>query len=46
MLKYTRKGAHAEYLANYLLSLLGFTAPVPRQEDYGVAAICALFTQC
>lgn len=42
MLKHTRKGAHAEYLANYMLSLLGFTAPVPRQEDYGVDFFCSL----
>lgn len=42
MLKQTRKGAHAEYLANYMLSLLGFTAPVPRQEDYGVDFFCSL----
>ncbi len=42
MLKKTRKGAYAEYLANYMLSNLGFTAPVPRQEDYGIDLFCSL----
>lgn len=42
MLKKTRKGAYAEYLANYMLSVLGFTAPVPRQEDYGIDLFCSL----
>lgn len=42
MLNHTRKGAHAEYLANYLLSVIGFTAQVPRQEDYGIDFFCSL----
>ena len=37
-----RKGSYAEYLAIYLLSNLGFTTPVPRQEDYGVDLFCSL----
>lgn len=45
MLKKTRKGTHAEYLANYYLSILGFTAPVPRQEDYGIDLFCNLTTE-
>ena len=35
MLRNTIKGSHTEYLANYYLSILGFSTPVPRQEDYG-----------
>ena len=42
MLKNTRKGAYAEYFAIYIFSVLGFTTPVPRQEDYGVDLFCSL----
>src|SRR5271157_3416337 len=37
-----RPGDRAEYFAYYMLSSLAQVIPVPRQEDYGIDAICAL----
>ncbi len=37
-----RQGDRAEYLAQYILSALAITIPVPRQEDVGVDFHCSL----
>lgn len=37
-----REGNRSEYLAQYFLSALGVSAPVPRQEDIGIDFYCAL----
>ncbi len=37
-----RRGDRAEYLAQYILSALAITVPVPRQEDVGVDFHCSL----
>lgn len=37
-----RQGDRAEYLAQYILSALAITVPVPRQEDVGIDFHCSL----
>ena len=37
-----RSGNRAEYFAQYVLSALGVSSPVPRQEDIGIDFHCAL----
>ena len=37
-----RQGDRAEYLAQYILSALAITVPVPRQEDVGIDLHCSL----
>jgi hypothetical protein len=37
-----RQGDRAEYLAQYILSSLAITVPVPRQEDVGIDFHCSL----
>lgn len=37
-----REGNRSEYLAQYFLSALGVSSPVPRQEDIGIDFYCAL----
>jgi len=37
-----RQGDRAEYLAQFLLSRIAQTIPVPRQEDWGEDYVCAL----
>jgi hypothetical protein len=37
-----RQGNRTEYLANYFLSALGVSAPVPRQEDIGIDFFCSV----
>jgi hypothetical protein len=40
-----RQGNRTEYLAQYFLTALGVSTPVPRQEDIGIDFYCALANQ-
>lgn len=40
-----REGSRSEYLAQYILSTLGVSVPVPRQEDIGADFHCTLAEQ-
>jgi hypothetical protein len=42
LLANTRSGNRAEYFAQYVLSALGVSSPVPRPEDIGIDFHCAL----
>jgi hypothetical protein len=37
-----KKGDRAEYLAQYILSSIAVTVPVPRQEDFGSDFHCSM----